>query len=53
VRYQLGLLQPCAAVILACAFATTLTVDLPDALDVPHLSSKTVQVKSPALPPPA
>jgi hypothetical protein len=51
VRYELGLLQPCALVILNCAFQTVLTVNLPDALDVAHVASRTVQVKTPALPP--
>jgi hypothetical protein len=53
VRYQLGLVGPCALVLLACTFSTSLTVDLPDALDIAHVASKTVSVRAPNLPPPA
>ncbi|MGH9138961.1 MAG: hypothetical protein ACRD0G_18270 [Acidimicrobiales bacterium] len=53
VRYQLGLLTgPCQLVLLGCSFPTTLTVTLPDALDVPADRTATVQVTAPNLPPP-
>ena len=52
IRWQLGTTAPCALVILGCRFDTTLTVDLPDALDVRHVSSKTVAAKAPLSPPP-
>lgn len=49
--YQLGLLQPCL-LIFSCNFATTLTVNLPDALDRPSSQTATVNAKAPLLPPP-
>lgn len=52
VRYQLGLLQPCALVILGCKFSTTLTVDMPDALDVSSIQKADVDVNAPNFPPP-
>lgn len=52
VRHQLGLLSPCALVILGCRFDTRLTVQLPDALDTPHAFSETVGAQAPTLPPP-
>ncbi len=52
VRYKLGLVQPCALVVLNCAFKTTLTVEMPDSLDVSTDKSATVDAKAPALPPP-
>jgi hypothetical protein len=52
VRHQLGLLEPCALVILGCRFQTQFTVDLPDALDAPHLHTATVPARAPDLPPP-
>jgi hypothetical protein len=52
VRYKLGLLQPCALVILGCKFSTTLTVDMPDALDVSSIKTANVDVTAPNLPPP-
>lgn len=51
-RYQLGLLQPCQLLILGCYFTSTLTVDLPDALDVVSRQSAPASVKAPDLPPP-
>lgn len=53
VRYQFGLLQPCALVILDCPFTTALTVEWRDALD--RVSTPTVgglATKAPDLPPP-
>jgi hypothetical protein len=52
VRYALGLLQPCTAVILNCQFQTRLGVTMPDALDAPVELFQTVHVKAPNLPPP-
>jgi hypothetical protein len=52
VRYRLGLLSPCTAVILNCNFTSMVNVALPDALDVPATSSATLPVTAPALPPP-
>ena len=52
VRYQLGLLAPCALVILNCNFSSVVSVSLPDALDVPATSSATLPIMAPALPPP-
>jgi hypothetical protein len=52
VRYQLGALKPCALIILNCPFNSTLTVEMPDALDVMHVYSQTVAAKAPNLPPP-
>ncbi|MBA2280244.1 MAG: hypothetical protein H0W25_03280 [Acidimicrobiia bacterium] len=54
VRHQLGLLAPCALVILGCNFETRFTVSMPDALDIagPALGPVTVAVKAPTLPPP-
>lgn len=54
VRYQLGLLGPCALVILGCRFDTTLAVSLPDVLDraATPPPSATVRVRTPDLPPP-
>jgi hypothetical protein len=52
VRYALGLLSPCALVILHCNFATTLSVTMPDALDVPSTYSASASGTAPTLPPP-
>lgn len=52
VRYQLGLLQPCVLAVLNCAFSSTLTVDLPDALDRDQVTSASVSAQAPATPPP-
>jgi hypothetical protein len=52
VRYQLGLLSPCSLVILSCNFTTSLSVSLPDPLDVDNTSSFSNAVKAPDLPPP-
>ncbi len=52
VRYQFGLLAPCAVVILNCKFSSVVTVSLPDALDVGATRSATVAITAPALPPP-
>jgi hypothetical protein len=52
VRYNLGLLAPCALVILNCSFSTTLTATMPDALDVSSTDSASAQVTAPNLPPP-
>jgi hypothetical protein len=52
VRYQFGLLAPCALVILNCKFSSVVTVSLPDALDVAATRNATLPVSAPALPPP-
>jgi hypothetical protein len=52
VLYQLGLLAPCAVVILNCKFSSVVTVSLPDALDVAATRSATLPISAPALPPP-
>jgi hypothetical protein len=52
VIYHLGLLAPCTLVILHCNFNTTLSVTMPDALDVPATLSASVPVTAPSLPPP-
>jgi hypothetical protein len=54
VRYQFGLLAPCALVILGCEFDTTLGVSMPDALDKADSPppTATVHVRAPDLPPP-
>lgn len=52
VRYQLGLLGPCALVLLGCHFDTSATVNLPDAFDKPHVLTATVATTAPSLPPP-
>jgi hypothetical protein len=53
IRHQLALLSaPCFLVILGCNFQTTVTANLPDALDRPHVLSDTVAAKAPLLPPP-
>lgn len=53
VRHQMSLLfGPCALLILGCQFDTTITVELPDAFDVPSVRSATVRVRAPDLPPP-
>jgi hypothetical protein len=52
VRYQLGLLQPCILVVLGCNFNTTLTVNLPDALDRGSVQSASAPVTAPNFPPP-
>lgn len=53
IRYQFGLLKPCALVILGCVFDTKLEVSMPDALDRPATYSQTtVGVRAPDFPPP-
>jgi hypothetical protein len=52
VRYRLGLLGPCAVVILNCKFSSVVNVSLPDALDVAATRSATLPITAPALPPP-
>jgi hypothetical protein len=52
VAYQLGLLAPCALVILNCKFTSVLNVSMPDALDVPGTFTSTFPVTAPNLPPP-
>jgi hypothetical protein len=54
VRYQLGLLAPCALVILGCQFDTTLAVSMPDVLDKADSPPPpaTVHSRAPDLPPP-
>lgn len=53
VRYELGLDKPCALVILGCTFDTSVTVRMPDALDVAQDFTAPVKgVKAPDLPPP-
>jgi hypothetical protein len=52
VKFQLGLLQPCALVVLSCGFSSSLALSMPDAVDAPNAFSATVQTKAPALPPP-
>ena len=54
VKYRLALLgPPCGLVVLDCDFDSTLTVSLPDALDTPATTTRTVAVTAPDLPPPA
>jgi hypothetical protein len=52
VRYFLPLLGPCALIILGCQFNTTISADLPDALDTSATQQRTVLVRAPDLPPP-
>lgn len=53
VRYQLGLLSPCALVILGCKFTTRVTATLPDALDKgTPVTSPAIAVRAPDFPPP-
>jgi hypothetical protein len=53
VRYQLALLgPPCQLILLGCTFPSTLTVSMPDALDVAVDEVTTVNVTAPNLPPP-
>ncbi len=52
VKFQLGLLKPCALVILGCEFDATLHVNLPDALDRPDTQTDTAHARAPDLPPP-
>jgi hypothetical protein len=53
VRYQFSLLTgPCQLILFNCQFNSTLTVNMPDALDGAHVLSATVPAKAPALPPP-
>lgn len=52
VRYQLGLLQPCALIILGCDFTTGLTVGWTDALDIASQAvAPPMPVSAPDLPP--
>lgn len=53
IRHQL-LLQPgpCELVILGCEFDSTITADLPDALDRPNVQSDSTRVRAPDTPPP-
>ena len=54
VKYRLALVgPPCALLVLNCHFTSTLTVSLPDALDTPATTTRTVAVTAPDLPPPA
>jgi hypothetical protein len=52
VRYHLGLLSPCQAVILNCTFSTVVNLSSPDALDVPAAPSATLSATAPSVPPP-
>lgn len=53
VRYQLGLLSPCALVILGCRFTTRVTATLPDALDKgTPVTTPNIPVRAPDFPPP-
>jgi hypothetical protein len=52
VRYKLGLLGPCALLILGCNFVASIGAQLPDALDVPVNAAQNVAVHAPDLPPP-
>ncbi|MGH9149185.1 MAG: hypothetical protein ACRD0F_02465 [Acidimicrobiales bacterium] len=52
VRYRLGLLQPCALVLLGCRFKAALRIGLPDALDISTDATVTLDVRAPNLPPP-
>lgn len=53
VRHQLALRgEPCNLVILGCTFDTVFLVNLPDALDRPHVLSDVVTAEAPVLPPP-
>lgn len=51
-RYQLGLLTPCALVLLGCKFTAALDLTVPDAFDRPTAVTLTAPVKAPTLPPP-
>jgi hypothetical protein len=51
-RYQLGLLAPCALIILNCPFNATVGIHWTDALDVATPQSRTVSTKAPNFPPP-
>ena len=51
-KYELGLLQPCALVVLGCEFDVVVRVLTPDALDRPQTQSRTVHVRAPNFPPP-
>jgi hypothetical protein len=51
-RYQLGLLAPCALVIVGCAFGVTVATSVSDALGASAPSSVTVPATAPLLPPP-
>ncbi|MEO6884935.1 MAG: hypothetical protein ABI232_01430 [Jatrophihabitantaceae bacterium] len=54
VRYQFGLLAPCALVILNCKFDAKVVVSLPDTLDKADTVSPSVvlHARAPSLPPP-
>jgi hypothetical protein len=53
VRYRMDpLTGPCTLVILGCTFPTTVTVRMPDALDVATNKSESEVVTAPLLPPP-
>jgi len=54
VRYQLGLLAPCALVILGCQLDTKVSVSMPDVLDKADTPppSVTTRVRAPDFPPP-
>ncbi|MGH9137351.1 MAG: hypothetical protein ACRD0G_09940 [Acidimicrobiales bacterium] len=53
IRHQLGLLGgTCTLIILGCDFTTEFTVNLPDALDNPHIQTDEVEAEAPLLPPP-
>lgn len=53
IRHQLGLLEgTCTLIILGCDFNTDFEVNLPDALDNPHIQTDTTAAEAPLLPPP-
>jgi hypothetical protein len=53
IKYQFALLKPCSAVILSCEFDSTLSVEMPDALDRIATYTSTKHATAPAFPPPA
>ena len=52
VRYQLGVLQPCNAVLIGCEFDTRLSVEMPDAFDIPANYAQVTHARAPDFPPP-
>lgn len=51
-RFQLGLLTPCALVLLGCDFEAGITVAMPDVLDDPVVDDAVMPAEAPDLPPP-
>lgn len=52
VRYELGLLNPCALVVLGCDFEAGIEVAMPDVLDDAVVERARVDTEAPTLPPP-